>query len=74
MPMNAEQVKQATDTLVTERAQLNTEAQNANQADPPAAQPGVTGSVPGAKKKKKPVPAHAARTDPTQTAGADSKP
>lgn len=75
-PMNAEQVKQATDALITERSQLNTDAQNASKSEPPPPQAGSTAkATPAAKKKKKPLsPAQTATTGSTQTAGADAKP
>ena len=72
--MNAEQVQQATDALISERTQLNTNAQNATQPDapPPAA---TAGSGTAAAKKKPPAAAaQAAKTGSTQTAGADAKP
>ena len=75
--MNPEQVKQATDVLITERSQLNAEAQHPGQADTPPAPANTTGSIVRAvKKKKKPaaVPAPAAAIGSAQTAGADAKP
>ena len=69
--MNPEQVKQATDVLITERTQLNTGAQTPD-TPPQASAAGST--APAAKKKKKPAPAQAATRDGTQTAGADAKP
>ena len=75
-PMNQEQVKQATDTLMTERSQLNAEAQSAGQSNSASPQASATGSAASAtKKKKKPVPAiQASTTGTTETAGAASKP
>ncbi len=73
-PMNAEQVQQATDDLITERTHLNSEAQNAAQSDalPPA--PAANNAAAAAKKKKPAPGAKAATTGSTQTAGAIAKP
>ena len=70
-PMDADQVQQATETLITERNQLSSEAQtnglDKGQPPNPAKKP-VQAQAPAAAKKP---PATAAST---QTAGADTKP
>ena len=64
-PMDANQVQQATEDLITDRDRLNAEAQGSSQltADPVAAprKPPAAGSAPGA------------GGNVTQTAGAESK-
>lgn len=74
-PLSPDQVKQATDTLISERDHLSTEAQANGQPNPASntADNGTTGSV---KKKRRALPASAKAAAPaaTQTAGVDTKP
>jgi hypothetical protein len=76
--MDADQVKQATDALISQRDRLTTDAQNNAQPAPaPAASPpATTASVPAAAKKQSKPPAGATQSaaGTTQTAGADAKP
>jgi hypothetical protein len=70
--MNPDQVKQATDALISERDHLSTEAQGNGQPSPAINTVGTTGSL----KKPSPVPVSAKVAAPgaTQTAGVDTKP
>ena len=75
--MDADQVKQATDALISQRDRLTTDAQNNAQPAPaPAAPaPATTASVPAAaQKKSKPAAGTTQSASTTQTAGADAKP
>jgi hypothetical protein len=73
-PMNPEQVKQATDVLITERTQLNTGAQTPDTPPPQASAAGSAAAPVKKMKKPAPAPAQAVTTGSTQTAGADGKP
>ena len=79
VPLTAEQVKQATDHLVTEREHLSTEAQTAAQTAAPPAPSAKTAAVKPPPRTPPRVPQGAPETaantpESGQTAGAYAKP
>lgn len=74
--MNADQIKKATDDLISERDHLTSGTQNSGEASAPSPAPTTTGSVVAQPKKKKKTSSGAAQpaAGATQTAGADVKP
>jgi hypothetical protein len=74
--MNADQIKKATDDLISERDHLTSGTQSSGEASAPSPAPTTTGSVTAQPKKKKKTSDGAAQpaAGATQTAGADVKP
>jgi len=70
VPLSAEQVKQATDALISERDHLSAEAQTGGAASAAPPNPAPANAPAGAA----PIAAANAASGVTQTAGADSKP
>ena len=74
--MNADQVKKATDDLISERDHLSSGTQSSGEGPASSPAPTTTGSVAAQPKKNKKTSGGAAQstTGATQTAGADVKP